>query len=172
MPNQSAQRAGQEWTIVPLRDAEDEESCARIMASSEPWITLGRDHAKSLAIVRATPQDAFVVLDDAGAVAGFVLILMNGAFTGYIRSIGVRADLRSRGVGEALMTFAESHIFRRSPNVFLCVSDFNARARAFYERLGYIVVGELPDYVAAGHSEWIMRKSRGPLDGYVSIEGR
>lgn len=172
MPNQFADRAGEGWTIVPLRDTGDEESCARIMSSSEPWVTLGRDYVKSLAIVRASPQDAFVALDDAGAVAGFVLILMNGAFTGYIRSIGVRADLRSRGVGEALMRFAESHIFRRSPNVFLCVSDFNARARAFYERLGYSVVGPLPDYVATGYTEWIMRKTRGPLDGFVPIEGQ
>ncbi len=169
--HRGSSRSGAAWTIVPLRDAADEESCARIMSSSEPWITLGRDYAKSLAIVRATPQDAFVALDEGGTVAGFVLILMNGAFTGYIRSIGVRADSRSRGVGEALMSFAESHIFRRSPNVFLCVSDFNARARAFYARLGYTVVGELPEYVAAGHSEWIMRKTRGPLDGYVPLEG-
>lgn len=179
MPNQSRAGAGAGagsesgpggWAIVPLRDEGDAESCARIMSSSEPWITLGRDHAKSLAIVHAEPQDAFVALDDAGAVAGFVLILMEGAFTGYIRSIGVRADSRSRGVGEALMAFAESHVFRRSPNVFLCVSDFNVRARAFYERLGYTVVGPLPDYVAAGHTEWIMRKTRGPLDGYAPRE--
>ncbi len=65
------------------------------------------------------------------------------------------------------MTFAESHIFRRSPNVFLCVSDFNPRARAFYERLGYALVGALPDYVAPGHTEWLMRKSVGALDGYA-----
>ncbi len=52
MPNQSGSPAGTRWTIVPLRDDTDAEACARIMATSEPWITLGRDYDKSLAIVR------------------------------------------------------------------------------------------------------------------------
>jgi RimJ/RimL family protein N-acetyltransferase len=36
--------------------------------------------------------------------------------------------------------------------MFLCVSSFNPRARALYERSGYRFVGELPDYVVDGHS--------------------
>lgn len=52
------------------------------------------------------------------------------------------------------------------PNVFLCVSSFNHRARAFPLRQGYTVVGELRDYLVAGHSEWLLRRTRGPLTGY------
>jgi hypothetical protein len=37
------------------------------------------------------------------------------------------------------------------------------RARALYLRLGYEVVGELRDYLVRGHSEWLLRKSVGPL---------
>jgi ribosomal protein S18 acetylase RimI-like enzyme len=166
VPNQREEATGGPWTIVPLRDEADAVDCARIMCGSEPWITLGRDYEKSLAIVRMMPQDRFVALDADGAVAGFILLLMEGAFTGYLRSIAVREDCRSRGLGEALMAFAESHVFRRTPNVFLCVSAFNERARAFYERLGYRLVGPLPDYVAPGYTEWLMRKSVGALDGF------
>jgi RimJ/RimL family protein N-acetyltransferase len=47
--------------------------------------------------------------------------------------------------------------------VFLCVSSFNERARALYEQLGYETVGELRDYVVRGQSEWLMRKTLGPI---------
>jgi ribosomal protein S18 acetylase RimI-like enzyme len=62
-----------------------------------------------------------------------------------------------------MMRFAEERIFRQSPNVFLCVSSFNRRAQKFYERLGYACVGELTDFLVPGHSEILLRKTRGPL---------
>ena len=68
--------------------------------------------------------------------------------------------------GTQLVEFAEQQIFRESPNVFLCVSAFNARARQFYARLGYESIGELKDYVVAGQSEILMRKTIGPRNGY------
>lgn len=46
--------------------------------------------------------------------------------------------------------------------MFLCVSDFNPRARALYERLGYELVGELPDFLVRGQAELLYRKTRGP----------
>ncbi|MCC6930071.1 MAG: GNAT family N-acetyltransferase [Gemmatimonadaceae bacterium] len=137
------------------------------MSTTDPWITLGRDHARCLAAVQLPTHEAWVALDADDAVAGFVLLVLQGAFIGYIRSIAVRADLRSRGVGRALLDFAERRSHRESPNVFLCVSSFNSRARALYERYGFALVGELTDFVVAGHSEWLMRKSIAPITGYT-----
>jgi ribosomal protein S18 acetylase RimI-like enzyme len=88
---------------------------------------------------------------------------MRGSFVGYIRSICVAADARGGGLGSQLVAFAEERIFRDVKNVFLCVSSFNPRARALYERLGYEVVGEMKDYVIGGASEILMRKTIGPL---------
>ena len=160
-----------EWDppcIVPLRGLADAEACARMMSTTEPWITLGRDFDQALAVLQLPAQEAYVALDANGAVAGFILLIMQGAFVGYIRSIAVRVDCRSRGVGRALLDFAQARIYRETPNVFLCVSSFNPRARAIYERYGFSVVGELKDYVLQGHSEWLMRKSVAPLAGYRS----
>ena len=56
---------------------------------------------------------------------------------------------------------------RTEPNVFLCVSSFNARARLPYERLGYSYVRELHDYLVRGHSELLFRKSRGPWSEFI-----
>jgi hypothetical protein len=77
--------------------------------------------------------------------------------------VALGADWRGRGLGTALIAFAERRILREVPNVFLCVSSFNTRARTLYLRLGYEVVGELRDYIVRGHSEWLLRKSVAPL---------
>ena len=81
-------------------------------------------------------------------------------------AICVAPEYRTSGIGRLLMAHAETRIFRDTPNVFLMVSDFNAAARRFYERLGYRAIGEIPEYLVAGRSEILMRKTRGPIRGY------
>ena len=81
-----------------------------IMASSEPWITLGRTYDDSLALLSRSDREVY------GAFAkdellGFVVIVMTGAFVGYVQTVAVRAADRSRGVGSALVKFAEERIF-------------------------------------------------------------
>src|SRR5215510_303298 len=51
------------------------------------------------------------------------------------------------------------------------MSSFNDRARAFYLRLGFEVVGEIQDFFVAGHSEWMLRKTRGPKTTYEPGDG-
>lgn len=163
-------------TVVVRHLATDDEAeaCARIMSSSEPWITLQRDHAASLDAVRDPSREVYVATPaDVAQVIGFLILSMRGAFAGYIQSVGVREDWRGRGLGTQLVAFAESRIFAETPNAFICVSSFNERARALYARLGYETVGELRDYIVRGHSEWLLRKSIAPLaDWTTSREAR
>jgi ribosomal protein S18 acetylase RimI-like enzyme len=149
-------------TIRPIAGEDESKACAEIMATSEPWITLGRGVKQSLAILRDRELQEIYVAVCEEKVVGFVILIMKGAFVGYIRTVAVHADWRSIGLGRRLIWFAEERIFREWPNVFLCVSSFNPRARALYERLGYEPVGELRDYIVRGHSEWLMRKTLGP----------
>jgi [ribosomal protein S18]-alanine N-acetyltransferase len=148
--------------VRPLAEDDEARACAEIMSTSEPWVTLRRTRDQALTILADRDvQETYVALHQ-GGVVGFVILVLKGAFIGYIRTVAVRADWRSRGLGRRLIGFAEERIFHESPNVFLCVSSFNPRARALYERLGYETVGELRDYIVRGHSEWLMRKSLGP----------
>jgi len=147
-------------------------ACARLMASSEPWITLGRNYESALATVRDPSREVYVATREGDSeVVGFLILSMRGAFVGYIQSVGVRDDWRGRGLGTALIAFAESRIFAETPNVFICVSSFNGRARALYQRLGYEIVGELRDYIVRGHSEWLLRKSIAPLADWTTSRG-
>jgi [ribosomal protein S18]-alanine N-acetyltransferase len=157
--------SGPDVVIRRLGGRAEAEGCARMMASSEPWITLGRDYEASLALLERLDREAWVAVTD-GAVAGFVVLVMAGAFTGYIQTVCVAAARRGSGIGTRLVRHAEERIFRESPNVFLCVSSFNPGARRLYERLGYTLVGELTDYLVAGHSEWLYRKTIGPIGAF------
>jgi ribosomal-protein-alanine N-acetyltransferase len=154
-----------ELAISPLRTEDDARSCARLMAASEPWITLGRSYGASLAIIQDPSREVYVARDRAG-LAGFLILCMSGAFVGYIQTICIDPARRGQGLGSRLVEFAEQRILQVSPNIFMCVSSFNLDAQRLYERLGYKVVGELTDYIVRGHSEVLLRKTLGPLTGF------
>ena len=146
--------------IRPLADDAEARACATIMATTDPWITLGRTFDRCLEVARDTALERYVAVAD-DEVVGFVLISMRGSFTGYIKSIAVREDWRGRGLGSALIAFAEERILRDSPNVFICVSSFNPGARRLYERLGFQEVGVLRELLISGQDELLLRKTRG-----------
>ena len=57
-----------------------------------------------------------------------------------------------------------------SPSSRTCSSASRRSIRApaqLYERLGYKLVGELDDYLVRGYSEFLMRKSVGPLAEFL-----
>jgi len=152
-------------TIRPLQGDGELLFCAHLMAESDPWITLGRDYEASLATLSVPTKEAYVALAD-GEITGFTLLNMQGAFIGYIQSLFVAPTWRGKGIGSELARFAEDRILRETPNVFITVSSFNPGARRLYERLGYVVIGELIDYIVAGHSELVLRKTIAPLNEF------
>jgi len=132
-----------------------------MMVSTEPWITLKLGFADACKRLAEKEKEVYV-MQMGGVLTGMVAVNMTGPFAGYIQALVVAADWRGRGIGSRLVRFAEERIFRDSPNVFMCVSSFNPRAQQLYARLGYERIGELKDYVIAGASEFLLRKSIGP----------
>jgi ribosomal protein S18 acetylase RimI-like enzyme len=133
-----------------------------MMLESEPWVTLRFDYKTTLAAIRDKKREVYLARVG-GKLAGLVVLNLIGPLRGYVNVIGVWPEWRGRGIGQKLLAFAEARIFRESPNVFLCVSSFNKEAQRLYKRLGYRKVGELKDYVVKGHSEFLMRKTLGPM---------
>lgn len=111
-------------------------------------------------------QATITIAELDGGIAGFIWYDDLGAFSrsGYIMLVGVQPELRSQGVGQALMTHAETEMYRQVKDIFLLVSDFNEPAQRFYQRLGYRQVGAIPDYVMPGITELIFHK-RAPYAG-------
>ncbi len=162
----------------------DVEAVAQIVAGEELWkrygLTLQRAR-RVLARAQAARRRGGVYARNAGEMAvavqdrriqGFVWFHRKGTFrhSGYIQWIAVAPTARGRGVGRLLMRYAEERILRKGPNVLLLVSDFNSRAQAFYEKLGYARVGAIPDYMVRGITEYLYRKTRGPVSTRVPGE--
>jgi [ribosomal protein S18]-alanine N-acetyltransferase len=158
---------GSRIAIRPASSPDDREWCAQLMACSEPWVTLGRTLDASRRLLEDPSREVFVATAD-DELRGFLILTLAGAFPGYIQTICVAPDQRRSGIGSQLLAFAEDQIFRTSPNVFLCVSSFNHDARRLYERRGYVLVGELTEYLVKGHSELLFRKTRGPWSEFAS----
>ena len=134
-----------------------------LLASSEPWLTLGYVVADWRRLLGGplAGRDAWVI-DDGGRARG-VAIVRRGFLAGdYLELLAVDASTRSRGLGARLLAHCESDVFMRARNFFVCVSDFNANARRFYRRHGYAQVGRLDGLLVAGSAEILLRKTTGP----------
>lgn len=143
---------------IAIAEPDDHEWCARLMASSEPWITLQRGLEGCRQVLSRPGTELFIARDQDSKALGFILLAPYGlAGSPYIASIAVSADAQGQSVGSQLMKFTEQHFHDRS-HLFLLVSSFNSRAQQFYRRHGYEFVGELKDYIVAGHSELIFHK--------------
>jgi ribosomal-protein-alanine N-acetyltransferase len=154
--------------IEKIQHPEDMNCCARMMADSEPWITLGRGYEDSLKLIKSPDRDVFIAHID-GQCAGCIIICMIGAFRGYIQAIVVADPWRNKGIGSRLLQFAEEYVFKKEPNLFICVSSFNEKAKQLYLRMGYEVVGELHNYIIQGFSEILMRKTSGPMAEFRGV---
>lgn len=146
-------------SITPLLSADDLEWCATTMATTEPWVTLRRDLYACRLLLRHAAKERYLITCE-GRRAGLLIIDMNGPFAGYLQTICLVEHARGQGLGSEVIAWAESRIFRDSPNVFLCVSSFNHRAQRLYARLGYQHVGTLKGFIVAEHDELLMRKTR------------
>ncbi|RUA12582.1 MAG: N-acetyltransferase [Flavobacteriia bacterium] len=148
--------------IRKVRSEAERKICAKLMAGSDPWITLGITNEMILRTLKDPLHETFIVLIDDQIVGTFVL-QEKGAFTGYLKSIAVKKEWQGHNLGELMMAFIEERFFSSGTNVFLCVSSFNKKAQKFYKKLGYQEVGVLTDYVAKGYDEILMRKTKGPV---------
>ncbi len=78
----------------------------------------------------------------------------------YVDKLWVREDLRGQGIGSRLLRQAEDEA-RAAGCVAAALDTFAFQARPFYEKLGYTVWAELPDY-PPGFGMYFLRK---PLTG-------
>lgn len=138
---------------------EDYDWGAHLMTSTDPWITFKRDFAACRATLMRPGTDLFLARDDdSNQPLGFILLAPYGfAASPYIACFAVAANARGHGVGAQLLDFAGQRYHDRK-HLFLLVSSFNRRAQDFYHRHGFNLVGELKDYIIAGHSELIFHK--------------
>ncbi len=86
-------------SITRLDHEADAQRCAHLMASSEPWLTLGRTYEACLAIVQDPTREVYLIKIESD-LAGFLIVCMTGAFVGYIQTICIDPDPARPGAGQ------------------------------------------------------------------------
>jgi ribosomal protein S18 acetylase RimI-like enzyme len=156
----------EKYTITKTNDPQKIIACAKMMSSTDPWITYGMDYDYCLKAFEGDCKEVYI-LDNGEEIAGFVILQVCGTFKGYIQSLCVNEKHRSKGLGKNLLQFCEERILEISPNIFICVSSFNRGAIKLYYEFGFKLVGELPDFVKEGLTELLLRKTFGPMVDYT-----
>ena len=95
-----------------------------------------------------------------GAMAGFVVGLVEPDHTGHITTVGVAPEHRRRQLANRLMAEVERGFKQRQVRlVRLEVRSLNIPAQKLYQRLGYSVTQRLPKYYSNGGDGLLMLKS-------------
>ena len=138
--------------------------CAALMIAAPPWRDLGFTYEGCLEDLNLPDLDVHGVLDESGDVLAFVATLAHGAgLEPMVEYICVAPQLRGSGLGTRLLTYVHEDLFPRAVNIYMFVSDINSDAERLYRRLGYDRVGALPDYNLTGQTEYLLRKTSGPI---------
>lgn len=106
--------------------------------------------------------NVIIASNSAGEPVGVMVYLMNGMFGGlpYLELLGVRQDVRGQGIGGMLVDYF-INLCREAgfDNCFICVSDFNVRAKKLYESKGFQPIALIPDLLKKGIAEWSLMKT-------------
>jgi GNAT superfamily N-acetyltransferase len=144
--------------LRPLETA-DATPLAAALAAMDPWARLGYGaEALECYLTREDPALVRRVVECGGRPAG-VLALRSPWLRGpYVELFAILPAHQGHGLGGTVMDWAARHAAEISSNLWACVSEFNAPARAFYARHGFDEVGPLDGLVQPGTAEILLRK--------------
>lgn len=128
-------------------------------ASMEPWSGY-RISAEVLASFLGKVEQGgmrFAIRLD-GALVGAVVIREPWLLGPYLQFLGLLSGRQGMGLGKVVLDWMATAAPAGTRNLWLCVTASNVRARAFYEREGFVHAARLSDLVADGTDELLMRR--------------
>jgi ribosomal protein S18 acetylase RimI-like enzyme len=140
--------------------AADAKSLGEGLAAIDPWARAGRTAEQMAAFIGRFEEGARRYrITCAGERAGVMVVRSPWLHGPYLHLIGLLPEYQGHGVGEVALGWLEAEArLGQFRNLWLCVSDFNTRARSLYERQGFAVAGHLDGLVLDGLNEFLMRK--------------
>jgi ribosomal protein S18 acetylase RimI-like enzyme len=144
--------------LEPL-DGASAEMLGQALAGMDPWLTLriGRQALTKFLLGEDAHCHRKAISCD-GAIAGVVAIRSPWLHGPYLNLLAVLPAYQHSGLGSAVLQWMAGEAGDTALNLWLCVSKFNAHALRFYERHGFELTAELPDLVAPGFAELLLRK--------------
>lgn len=144
-----------------LRPLEKEHciSCAHILASMDPWRSLGyRPEALTRYLSRTDPALARYVIAVEGETAGVICIRYPWLMGSFLEVLAVFAPFQGRGIGKEVILWIEHLTHKACRNVWTTVSGENVSGQRFYAAMGFLEVAVLKDLILSGRNEILLRK--------------
>ena len=77
----------------------------------------------------------------------------------YLELLAVFPGNQGQGVGQAILAWSEEQARPSAKNLWTMTSEFNHRARRFYQAAGFVEIAPVADLVADGCNEILLRKT-------------
>ncbi len=132
---------------------------AAACAAIDPWRRLGfRPSALARYFDGSDPGLHRFALTLEGHVAGVLAVRWPWLRGPSIELLAVLPEFHRMGLGAAAVDWTAARAATAAKNLWTTVSDFNVGARLFWRRQGFAEIAPLPDLLAAGRAEMLMRR--------------
>ena len=102
--------------------------------------------------------NGFLVVEDMGRIVGFLFGIMSSEVECRVLMLAVNKEYRNQGIGTMLLNrFLGEGALRGVRTVSLEVRASNLSGIRFYQRLGFILTGHIPDYYSNGEDGYTLR---------------
>ncbi len=145
-------------TLQRMKRVEAGDLAARLVIL-DPWRTL-EYRADSLAAYLSRPDSSFsrFTVKSSGHPAGLVALRQPFLRGVYLELLALFPPYQGLGLGREIMTWIERKSRPHTKNLWTAVSDFNHKARRFYQNIGFVEVARLENLIKEGHAELLLRK--------------
>ncbi len=130
------------------------------LAAMPPWSVFGWPAERLIrAFQRELPSVRRFEIWAGDELAGIVTIQYPFLHGPYLQLLAILPGFQGRNLGLAVLQWMEAQArAEEARQLWLCVSTFNTRARAFYERFGFEEVTVLEKLASNASDELLMRK--------------
>ena len=145
--------------LVPFAGA-TAQMIAPTLAGMPPWSVLGwTAEAMERSLLREMPALARYEVRVGDALAGIVFIQDPFLLGPYLQRLALLPEYQGKAFGACILQWMEARArTAHARQLWLCVSSFNVRARAFYKRFGFEEAAVLDELAADAFDEILMRK--------------
>lgn len=151
-------RLDAERQLRPLATAEAHD-LAVYCAGIDPYrrLGLGPRGLKGY-LTRDDPALFRFAIETKSGLSGLVAIRSPWLRGPFLEMLALMPAARGQGLGRAVLDWVAAEALRLAPNLWTTVSNFNEDARAFYARVGFEEISELPGLIIPDASEILLRR--------------
>lgn len=129
-----------------------------VFAELEPYRTLGFGPAGLAGYLGRDDPALIRFVIETNGLDGVIALRWPWLRGPFVEMLSLVPAAQGQGLGRAVIAWAAEQAATVSANLWATVSDFNAPARAFYARQGFVEVAALPGLIDPDRAEILLRR--------------